>query len=1399
MSFNSVTSSNNFVSQGSLISRSVIFSGNNDDSKSPLLQKSNFGVGSAYTQGNTVRSFYDMNSGPPLIYTPTSSDIILTQNRYPSIFNNYPILKEYPWLYPYEETYPDVIDNSSSRPVYNIMGKGLGVVEIYNAGSPKEGNYIWSKPSWMEYYYNFLIEGDIPLQPKLKNINGVIYPYSGKLYSGQIVQYDFQNGKELSVIPYQAGRGIPQWDVASDYYSGAPFGIPKLGNGLTLKPFLSPGAAPGNNDFCLGIALESGGRNKLFKYREPSGMNKTNLKNEPWENHPAPFSVGPQNISDNRIHQLASPGPNLSGSYWAPWPWYYAYNEGDKVPVLTKGKTTGRVGAAFNIGMQCYYEPDVEAGDDPRNNDKYIPVQCIPLFQGEKVKVGSEIYSTAMGHVITWNRRGVSPYPVASVISCNGLQLAGYIGQINNSVSTKNTVGNSRDARGENPWWDWWDPTFGSIGWTSTPGFSLAGIPDEGVSIAQSKIVDLPYMCMSLQGTVIVRASTTKNPIDEGGSGRGELIGSGDYTTVDNKKFKRISKMSGDSERSQIIGNSLQEIEGTGRWNYDGAYDFGGSFSIQNGLYYENNQIYELVPANKLSNGKGSAIEVTSVDADGSILTFNFQNSGSGYQDGELVRVINSNDKYVSGTPYFIGNCSVMKYNTTSPTFSPGGSNYISQHGCMGFNISKNSGVIQIEVLFTNKDNATIPGQDKIIGSYGVPYSYIMKNVKDYSMFTPGRTFWALNLNTSQKLTKTSSLILFYVRSNNGTDIELGIYGNFCGDNFSYEQGTFDYAIQFAGNYYPMELTIKANSDGQVEDIKVTDIGNGNVFGDKFIIYQPGSDNNCIFEFDGTVTDIILPFREGGTGYNFTQTNSAIWDEIRNIGNIGTSNKTIRMKYASRNGNVYGLSWNHILEDSGSAEDIYYDYNSIDVPLGSKQKFIQKVTINQGNQPINRSGNRDWDSFAFRDSATFTIQGYPRILVNGEGYQLGQTTVTGGSGSGMVIQITKVGDKGEVEDVEILDYGTGILSRDIIFLDGGNNNCKIILYTQPTDDVVYYLEIQGFLTTGVPFTVMQFDYELLNKGSSYQKDFLYGVTCPNRPGINMQIRVDSTDSNGGIEAFTFMKAGNGLYEIGNVCTVDGGDCYFKLKKPLKPIKTVWHSRGSGYTTATNVPTINMQMNNLITLCDLNNGTCVPFDYNDSSYFRPTLWDLSRYDIGDQLEFIQGVNNSAVYNINNLNLITGDIEFTQVNPGSGYIEDNTQYAWIQTRNLTPSPTTVDITADSNGEIVSITLNTIGDRYRIGDQLIISQPGSDNNAVVEISVPKNVTPWWEEKINGRTPTAQQWNDYKESLKSGVNLFDNQVVMDMKMNYPNYMNNSYYNNGDGGRDYINNVSAALNCTIS
>lgn len=1367
-----------------------------------------FGTGSAYTSGNIIRNFYDLYSHYPLIYTPTVRDIEIAEKISRTLFQEFPILNEFPWLYPYNsEIYPTIVELSKTRPLYNVAGMGLGNVEIYKNGNSTSGIIKNMIPSYNDFYYGPFRKGSNGLIPELRNINESIYPYSGLLYSGNLVQYKFENGN-VKVVPYQAGRGVPQYDSTKPYYSGNPFGNPVI-ESYTIEPFLSSGVTPGNNDFCLGVSQMSQIDSKicmLSTYENITGIKPSDNLMMPPEYHPAPFTappVIPNNRNSSNYNRLISPGPNLSGGNWAPWPAYYAYQENQDVPVLTKGKASLRIGAATNIALMCYYEPEIEPGDNPVGNPNYVPVQIVPLFQGEKVKVGSDIFASHLGTIINYRHDGMNPYPVASFLNVTGTNIIE-----NSSGADVISNGIQRDARAENPWWDNYDPTFGNNGWTSTPGFSLAGIPDMGQSIADSKINPLDFLIQSNQGSCIVTASTTVDTFSENGSGRNLLLCGEDYTT-NNVKFQRITKLPNSSQNANRVGSSLQEIEGTGKWEYTGSFSV-DTTNLISGIYY--GQYVDGFINTELVTGSGRGCvmflenfsSVYSITGSSLIIS-----NGEGYAEGDILRLTNGlNDKFPEGSsPNFIGNSSFVTYTEGGPFVNApvylNGYNYRSEHGVMGYNVTRNSVYVELNVIYSENFSATpnirFPGKVVDITVLNLDDTSFPSGISNY--FTPGTLFIAMNLNNARQFDRNSSSVVFEVLTNDGTNITAGIYNNFVGESFSYYIGTNLYCVQQLDKNSPMELSITVDENTAISDIKITDWGYNNLPGDAILIIQKDSSNNCIFVIQNDISEINIGFEfiEGGAGYiNRQQYNYNYATNSNQLEMTDTSDtlngKQIIMTGTTIDGSINNVNWTRTdFVPLGEDPEQYPDFSNFIGVFNQDNKLQQTIPFVYDNQPaVATMPDGGWPSFAIRNTATIEFPPDIKILINGDNYiinEIYETNSLNGTGTGMQIRVTEINSSLGIVSAIIENQGSGYVFNErleILNASATENSILVLLY-QPTNSVQYFLtETETFDL--LPLSIYQFDYEVIQKGSGYSAgNTLISVSCANRSGENMTVKVKAVDGDGGVLQIEIIENGQLAYKVGNIINLISGnnDCFVKLLKPRKPNKIEFNKRGNNYTTETNVPLMGITNNNLIVLCDLTGGGCVPYDY-DGSHTIPYFWDLTLYEVGDQLRFNQDGNISAVYEIVTLDSAQGIITFTEISAGVGYDDSLGTDAAIQTEKIYDTITTVDITTNSDGNVETVSLNTLGDDIFPGYKYIINQETSSKNCVVRINALRDVPPMWENDLNGRNPESTQWNNYNAIMKSAVNLFDYQIVTDIKMSHPEFMNKSWYTAGNGGLKY-------------
>lgn len=1336
-------------------------------------------VGSAYTQGNQVRSMYDLNSNGEFLYNFTPLDSANVKSQFPNTFLLYPTLNDFPYLYPISQLWDaqSVSDTSKEFPIYRYSGKGVGDINFRNNGSIKTGQVSRGYPENMDFYKGYANVwhtnvGDIPIQPSTRNVNGAIYPYSGAMYSGNIVQLDFETESSsqpyanVKVIPYQSGRGIPQYDPLQEYFGGQPFGIPKWPNtDLQMEPCLSWGSNSGCNDFCAGVVLDTEtSKPRIYNTPVPEYYTREELESSKfvkWYNHPAPFTAPPENVSFTRTPRVLSPGPGLSDTYWAPWPKFYAYQQREETPVLQTGTSSLKIGAAYNIGMQAYYEPDVEDGDDPINNPKYVSVSCVPLFQGEKVKIGSEVYANAMGHVLTYDQKGFDPYPLGSYINVCGMW---------GSVEY-------RDSRMTNPWYDWWDPTFGATGWTSTPAFLLSGIPDEGVAIIETKNgQDLPFMSQSNQGSVIVHAVTTINPQDpENGSGRMRLLGPPDYYSVENNiKFSSATKQPAFGGRALTVGNTLQEIEGTGRWAYSGALDLPQSVFVNGwGTPYLSSDLYSTSPIT--GTGQGMVVVAGATVPGGPITSYSIFSEGTGYADGDIIRleflyalvdfpgydITYSKDSYRN---LIYSACFV--YDSAGPSLTPHltGTGYRSESGLQTFNLTKNNLVVSV----TGSPVFTIGEGIDSVGDVSIVFNPIP------SKYPPG-TRILIETNSFSSLDEA----VLVVDTNDGTNLAFvfGTYNTNDASNFSLKGGATMYGNDVTKIYNTRIINQKdpvvtiIASDGEVTDVLITDMGTGNSNGDLILVQQKNSGNNFIFELNTVAGSVVMELVKGGVRYpwyqyatNYTYNSPELYNNLTVLNPGGTlTNGLVTMNFASPdNGSIKNIRTN-VLNLSPQFNGVFGNVNTLGIKL-----------------PWNYSDGGK-ESIVNNNTATFLQECYFVIDTPGTGYTVGANygVVSGGAGVGMIVDIIEVGSLGQIIKLILSNIGVGYVPGDTINLIGGNNDSLIRLEFYPSETI----GIQTVLT---------------NLGLGYTVGGPFNVSSSGI-GTGMTVNVLEVSSVGAISKIEIDSQGIN-YSDNDIQTILSGNfaAIFLVFSQPKVYNSIT-SGGTGYSTATDVETFNVTLNNMYPLCDMLSvpGQCTVIDITAGNE-RPE-WDFSRYSVGDVLEFIEESSGSSNTTSTAEILTIGDggtMTFSQLTPGIAY---STQAAetYVQSNNTSLTPTTVDITTDSNGFVINVVIRTAGDRLKYGDYLVIKQPLSDNNCVVRYSAEKDVPPAFQPFVNYRVATSSEWNAYKDTMKSAVNLLDTQIITELYPTYPNYMNESWNYYGDGGIKNDPNIQFSL-CAI-
>lgn len=837
-------------------------------------------AGTSESGGNVSRNMYGLNSRGPVRFSETLGDAQKTILKYTDVVLTNPALTTYPWLYPPSiESSTDSTDGSwtsatqlilsDSIPVYKVLGKGLGQVKFFKSGDVQAGDEQ-STGSTLEYQPNGITFG--LNQSEFRD--APIYPFNGRIYSGTLVQFCTSPSSEICVIPYQNGRGIPLYSnnfCPSDVEKlteFSPFGELKWpDSGNTISPSIASGVEPGDTTACVGIVLDtytSEKTQRLFNYiaDETNAQNET-FPHEKWYNHPAPHTVPAESVKFATVpatQGFLSPGPNLSGTYYAPWPEFYAYKPSEPIPVITRGITTARIGATCSVALTSYgIKHQISATDE-----SWVPVSCIPLFQGEKLEAGSYVYASVKGNLMTGGPR-------------NPL---------------------TRTPFGQTPWDPFVDSTWGNIGWTGTPGMSFCNIPDSTTSILEvlktstGSFKNIPYLNQSNQGSIIVHPITTIGPDPSIGNPITYTyypISNTEAEKETNIQRRNLKGISGRCilpqhvpDKAQPIGIVLETIEGTGKWDYSGFSLSEYVFTVEltkGGVSYLINPVS--VP---LSGGTGAGKKgtwTTFIEEYPNLGTITGTPTetvaGAGYTSGDILTFKDDSLVY-SSTQYKGNNASVsLDFVLTS-----GGSGYFSDEiGISTHNLSRNN------VYFTFDISAG--GElSQSVSSIGSNYP------QDFSIYPVGTQFRVIQGTNSSAIFEVADVMTY---SSIGTLTVIS-----AGTGYSPALQTDTVFETQVINTFNFNCVVSYTSGGSnIISSEITNYGSGNTSNDLCVVLN--GDFNAILKYPGIppgYQEIVAGCPGYPTGYTFStkqddgtnliiELSSASIDSLLNDRNVPTS------------------------------------------------------------------------------------------------------------------------------------------------------------------------------------------------------------------------------------------------------------------------------------------------------------------------------------------------------------------------------------------------------------------------------------------------------------------------------------------------------------------------------
>lgn len=1032
----------------------------------------------------------------------------------------------------------DILYNNSDP---NGKIKGTKNIKVLFAGDTEDGDASLSSSEYMPFYKGEIFRGNITI-PKRIHHQSIRYPHDGNVSTGDILQLTFPN---MKVIPYQAGRGVP---VGKSLFV--------TDTDIEYEEGLSMGTVQGNNDICIGVALNDA-------------------------------------------------------------------TSGNKVQVLENGSVTVRIGASSNVATQY----------------KSNGTPVIPLFEGESLRLGSQVYATCMGVEIVPQPEENSPYPLVSYVDANGVL------HYNADDRILEPLGSQMDARRLNPYYDYFDSTFGNCGYTSTP-FS--------------------------NGTVIVRCDTISNNT----SGRFNLLGLAEYTRdyqITNKginwdRWSKITKIPHKPNRSLSIGYSKESISGTGNWPYTGSFSTDQPLPVSYGLGV-NYIVDDLLSTETNGDGEGYFAKVTSVSSTGGILTFISLTVGNGYVAGDRLYLVNKEIDWGANTLTVHANSAIGEWDAPGSFYS---SNYTTSIYCDTYNASLNNLCVEVTI---SEDLYKYHLKPTLIE----PASISVSRITDYSRYKPGTRIGLINNNVHP-----DNWIVLEIETNNGVDtITFSIYRQ--GALSAYETGTKVYSTEILD--YPSPKVRFTATDGEVDEgsVRLLTIPHSiHRDGDAILIKQKTSDMNRVFSLTRPTPTICRPIIGAKMMYD-----RALIEEVQYYSGGTGNTRTMDINEVNSNGQPSCLFWDHNRSDTLAT--------SID------EVYEQDAQLNIHDHP----GGFTEPNF-LADTYVKRYLGYnsePRLSFTnrGTGYTIGSESIVG-SGSGGEIYITKVSDIGSILEYRMKTIDDSYSYNETVTIGVGSATA-VLRHPRTRELETVWTTSNTFSEPAISSQThfcpqLLWDVEIINGGSGYSVGNYDGISddpvSPTRIH-NVSFKVLTVNS-GAVTEIEINRTGDPFLNVfTNYCfTLDGGssDAIVRLIRPLPakvpqlvPLRPSDGVAREGENLSTQL---------FIYVLGTPGGTIDPYVYDGTvKMYRDN--PIDRYENGDSICILEGSNRSQVEQINNIDYGQGILEFTQTSAGTGYTLGDGDRAYMAGNHEVRG--TYDVI---DGKI---SINTLDSHSRFGDIILL----------------------------------------------------------------------------------------------